>query len=285
MPPPDQVEPHLWNYCEAPALEFVSDPPNAFYNLYLHESLSATAELFRIAGDPDSALFYQKTADELGKLSETFFYDPDTGLYADHINSRGNREIFHGHIQMLFLERNLITDPRKKEKLFQAIQEGKVPFPALNTLPYLLKACFRHGKAKDRQYMARKIREIYANMLDQGAQTWWETDAGFHYGNGAGSLCHGWSATPLYYESSFILGITPLDPGCKKFLFKPYPGDLQHAKGSVRTPYGLIQVEWQQEQEGLQVHLICPPDCTAITENYPEAPIKEIRLEHQKILL
>ena len=71
----------------------------------------------------------------------------------------------------------------------------------------------------------------------------------------------------------------------KKFLFKPYPGDLQHAKGSVRTPYGLIQVEWQQEQEGLQVHLICPPDCTAITENYPEAPIKEIRLEHQKILL
>jgi len=39
----------------------------------------------------------------------------------------------------------------------------------------------------------------YLYMLRHGATTFWETIVGagdFHY---AGSLCHGWSALPIYY--------------------------------------------------------------------------------------
>lgn len=38
-------------------------------------------------------------------------------------------------------------------------------------------------------------------MLDDGATTFWETELGADDFGGAGSLCHGWSAIPIYYLS------------------------------------------------------------------------------------
>ena len=270
VPPSPEEEPHLWNYCEAPHLEFMPDPPNAFYNLYLHEALLAMAELFRIHKDQQTAQYYRETADELGRKAEACFYDPDSGLYADHITSTGQKETFHGHIQMLFLAQNLVTDPAKKKRLLHALQTEEVPFPAINTLPYLIRAFFRHGNTDERQYIHRKIKKIYSDMLDQGAQTWWETRDGYRYGGGAGSLCHGWSASPAYYESSFILGVMPLEPGYRKFSFKPYTGDLQQASGSIRTPYGMIRVKWYKEDGILNAHVEYPRNCIIAIENYGE---------------
>ena len=39
----------------------------------------------------------------------------------------------------------------------------------------------------------------WKKMLDAGATTFWETEEGYKDFNGAGSLCHGWSAIPVYY--------------------------------------------------------------------------------------
>ena len=36
-------------------------------------------------------------------------------------------------------------------------------------------------------------------MLDCGATTFWETEKGAADFEGAGSLCHGWSAFPIYF--------------------------------------------------------------------------------------
>jgi len=36
-------------------------------------------------------------------------------------------------------------------------------------------------------------------MLDRGATAFWETIKGADDFGGAGSLCHGWSALPIYY--------------------------------------------------------------------------------------
>ena len=44
-------------------------------------------------------------------------------------------------------------------------------------------------------------------MLFQGATTFWEDEDGEAAFNGAGSLCHGWSATPLYLYFRYVLGV------------------------------------------------------------------------------
>ena len=48
-----------------------------------------------------------------------------------------------------------------------------------------------------------EIAQRWGRMLFSGASTFWETDKGLHDFDGAGSLCHGWSAVPIY-----IYGIT-----------------------------------------------------------------------------
>ena len=43
------------------------------------------------------------------------------------------------------------------------------------------------------------IERVYFYMLRNGATAFWETIKGQADFNNAGSLCHGWSALPVYY--------------------------------------------------------------------------------------
>ena len=47
-------------------------------------------------------------------------------------------------------------------------------------------------------YVMDEIRRLYGRMLDTGSTTVWETEGGSVDFNNAGSLCHGWSAVPVY---------------------------------------------------------------------------------------
>lgn len=49
-----------------------------------------------------------------------------------------------------------------------------------------------------------EIRIAYKKMLDAGSTTVWETEKGAVDFDNAGSLCHGWSAIPIYYYHKFF---------------------------------------------------------------------------------
>ena len=53
------------------------------------------------------------------------------------------------------------------------------------------------------KYIRADIREKYSTMLEKGATTFWETLGGQEDFGGSGSLCHGWSALPVYYYWKF----------------------------------------------------------------------------------
>ncbi len=55
----------------------------------------------------------------------------------------------------------------------------------------------------NKEFILNEIRELYGYMLDKGATTFWETILGEADFGGAGSLCHGWSALPVYYYHKF----------------------------------------------------------------------------------
>ena len=48
------------------------------------------------------------------------------------------------------------------------------------------------------------IKRKYGKKIGQGATTFWETENGWEDFAGAGSLCHGWSAIPVYYLSKLL---------------------------------------------------------------------------------
>ena len=52
---------------------------------------------------------------------------------------------------------------------------------------------------KYKDYILSEIRANYGHMLELGATSAWETKIGAEDFGKAGSLCHGWSAIPIYY--------------------------------------------------------------------------------------
>lgn len=113
------------------------------------------------------------------------------------------------------------------------------------------------------------IRDYWGKMLELGATTFWEDfdiawcnnaspitepvpdgmrdihgDFGaFCYKGLRHSLCHGWASGPAPYLAASVLGITPLEAGCKVIKFAPDLAGLDWARGKYPTPYGDIEVE------------------------------------------
>ena len=59
---------------------------------------------------------------------------------------------------------------------------------------------------------------------------------------GWGTHVHGWSCTPTRDMVFYTLGVTPLEPGYTAARIAPRLGGLAWARGSVPTPFGLIEV-------------------------------------------
>ncbi len=86
------------------------------------------------------------------------------------------------------------------EKLAEKLTAGGddiIPV-TLSTSTYFYDALLGFGD-RFKDFVLSDIRAKYGYMLEKGATTFWETISGAEDFNGAGSLCHGWSAIPAYY--------------------------------------------------------------------------------------
>lgn len=120
------------------------------------------------------------------------------------------------------------------------------------------------------------LREYYGGMLSMGATTFWEDfdvqwldnaspidapvregaqdihgDYGdYCYKGFRHSLCHGWSSGPVPFLAEWVLGIHIAEPGCRVMEISPRLGDLQWAKGTYPTPYGVVSVSCEKQADG-----------------------------------
>ena len=148
---------------------------------------------------------------------------------------------------------------------------------------YMLEAM---AKAGDVQRGIDTVRDYWGGMLDMGATSFWEDfnvawtnnafridelpvagkkdihgDYGeFCYKGFRHSLCHGWSSGPAAWLIAHVLGIQPLDVGCKTVRVKPFLGDLSWAEGSFPTPQGVIKVHCEKQADGRVKSDIHAPD-------------------------
>ena len=120
------------------------------------------------------------------------------------------------------------------------------------------------------------IKTYWGAMLDMGATTFWEDfnmewiknaaridelvpegkkdihgDYGdYCYSGLRHSLCHGWASGPTSWLSEHVLGVTVLEPGCKKIEVKPNLGNLEWVQGSFPTPMGDVKIKhWKENNE------------------------------------
>ncbi len=138
---------------------------------------------------------------------------------------------------------------------------------------YMLEAMAAAG---DVQLGLDTVRDYWGAMLDMGATSFWEdfnvswTNNAFRidqmpvdgkkdihgdygdycYKGFRHSFCHGWASGPAPWLTAHVLGIRPLEAGCRKVAVKPDLGDLAWAEGGYPTPLGVIRVRHEKGADG-----------------------------------
>ena len=79
------------------------------------------------------------------------------------------------------------------------LKSGEFTPCSLSMKTFVYDALILADKQGNEEYIINDIRETYKKMLDFGSTTVWETAVGRDDFEGGGSLCHGWSAIPVYY--------------------------------------------------------------------------------------
>ena len=131
---------------------------------------------------------------------------------------------------------------------------------------YLLHTLTEYGRA-DLAYDIATQEDFpsWGYWLKQGATTLWERWKGDPSRNH-----HMYSDVSAWFYKG-LAGINP-DPGCSGFkhiIFKPNPvSELRFAKAWHRSLYGRIECGWAQNEEGLELKVVVPPN-TRATISFP----------------
>jgi len=152
---------------------------------------------------------------------------------------------------------------------------------------YMLEAMALAG---DAAHGVSTVRDYWGAMLDMGATSFWEDfnvawtnnafridelpvagmkdihgDYGeFCYKGFRHSLCHGWASGPAAWLSAHVLGIQPVEVGCKAVRVKPFLGELAWAEGAFPTPFGVVRVRHERLPDGRVKSDVSAPDSVRI---------------------
>lgn len=239
-------EPGYWNFYEwRPMLEAIPNdftqplPPSAEAPLQLYYllALQRTAAICRYLKMEESAALSDEICAAQAGLEQ--FWDPDAQLYASFIRD-GKRIQFAELTQALALYANVVPQARQ-DALREKLASGTlVPISVSSSIfkyDALLQDPHRYGEA-----VFEEVANHWGNMLYQGATTFWETELGDADFDRAGSLCHGWSAVPLYLYGAYLLGVRPEEPGVWK-QFEPVRTSVLYAKATLHSPAGVMDVK------------------------------------------
>lgn len=202
-------------------------------------------------------------------------WDEARGLYVDSVDPETGRQRLrasqHGNALALLFDLALpervenvlaaITD-RSRLRLTDAppIAVGNGPFDDAHDIVransffshFVYDAIARAGRA---DWVFDEIRKQYGPMLASGATTLWESF------EPVASLCHGFSATPVYQLSRHMLGITPAEPGYRAFRVTNAGAAAGEARGTIPTRWGAIDIVWSSLPVGRQAQIEHPAEC------------------------
>ena len=134
--------------------------------------------------------------ERLRKTINTYFYDERTGLYKTLIDSDHTSQL----AQALAVLTGIAISPQKCEAALLSPPDDMEKV-ALSTSQFKYEVLLKNKK--NHLFVLDEVRRIWGNMLYDGATTFYETEEGVKDVL-AGSLCHGWSAVPIYvYEKIF----------------------------------------------------------------------------------
>jgi hypothetical protein len=195
----------------------------------------------------------KEKADTLQKHIFEKFYDAEKKVFIDSYESgKCNITRQSNILAYLFLP---CTEKQRNDIYERVILNDKV---RQITTPY-----FKfyenqvHCKAGNLKNLEDSIRNYYGSMLATGATTFYEEyDPDMrgveHYAMYGcpfeKSLCHAWSASPIYLLGNFRMGVRNIGIGYDHFEVRPVLGDFHEFSGKVPVPGGVVSVAMNEKE-------------------------------------
>ena len=170
-------------------------PLNAFYCLAL-DSMAAICDRL----ERPSAL-YRERADAIRRLLVKRFYRPQRGLFTSFTDRHTDVYSVLTNALCLLCGAADSLDTQAMEEVLASNGTGFtdcIP-DTLSMQTFRFDALLRVNREKYAPVILEEIDRNCLHMLRNGATTFWETIKGEADFADAGSLCHGWSALPIYY--------------------------------------------------------------------------------------
>ncbi len=180
-------------------------------NAFLVIALCAMADICDALGHGDEASDYRNMADEIASAIQKYFWNPAAKLFRS-FDGDERYSVLTNSLCLLCGAAENIDKSYILEVLAHNCSETNGIVIVPNTLSmnsFRFDALLAEDRDKFAPIVLAELDRDYGYMLSHGATAFWETIVGAADFGGAGSLCHGWSALPIYYYSI-------LDPDCKK---------------------------------------------------------------------
>jgi len=223
-------------------------------NCFHQRAFFDAGQLFELIGEKAHAAHCFKHAAEIKRSIRSAFFDIHRGLFLDRrCKDRADTEasVPGNTLAVLFDIAKPSEQFRILEFLVERVSDNFRKTPPVENSDcnvtsyfsfYTLDVLFRHGRAVEAEQF---IRDYWGQKLDQGAVTCWE------YFVPICSLSHAWSAHPMHYLSTRVLGVEYVEPGNpNRIRISPNPGNLEWARGVYPHPRGPIRISWERKNSG-----------------------------------
>ena len=189
-----------WNFYEW-SDNMWGDPKNqkhestdCMINCITSMALDSFAKIHESLGFKTEADKYKILKREINQSIFETFYIPEKGVF---------KMFIHGYetecVNTCAILCGAIEGEQAQRLADILVQGNSLSKCTLSMKTFKYDALIKTDKEKYRQYILDEIEVIYAKMLESGATSFWETELGREDFDGAGSLCHGWSALPVYF--------------------------------------------------------------------------------------
>lgn len=165
--------------------------PDFLLNCIVIIALNAYSE---ICGKLNKENIFDGLAENLRKNVRKKYYNSETGLF--FINNKNEEPTEIANSLAIISD---VAIGELAEMICEKLNNAELIPCSLSMKNFKYDALLKVNKDKYSESVLNEIRQLYKTMLDAGSTTAWETIEGAAAFDNAGSLCHGWSAVPIYY--------------------------------------------------------------------------------------
>lgn len=122
-------------------------------------------------------------------IERTFYNEEEGAYFASSEDKKCYTELGNSFAVLIGLDKGKIIDKLTDKSMI----------PVTLSMSCFLYDALLQSDRRYNEYVLNDIKEKYTFMLEKGATSFWETMKGDADFENAGSLCHGWSAMPIYY--------------------------------------------------------------------------------------